>query len=90
MASVAMTPTRPRETDARRCGQRQREPGGGWGRLSIRTVEGTTLPGWWRRYGRFVLTVASAGPVAAPAALDARPLLDTAAPSHGWLEQPLR
>jgi 4'-phosphopantetheinyl transferase len=58
----------------------------GWGRLNISTAEGTTLYGWWQRYGSFVLTVASAEETDAPAALNA--LLDTATPSHGWLDQP--
>ena len=62
----------------------------GWARLRIRTAEGTDFYGWWRRYGSFVLTVASAEPVAAPAGLDAHPLLDAASPSHGWLRKPLR
>jgi 4'-phosphopantetheinyl transferase len=63
---------------------------GDWGALSVTTEEGPAFPGWWRRYGAFVLTVASAEPAEAPAGLDARPLLDTAAPTHGWLERPLR
>lgn len=63
---------------------------GGWAPLLLTVVEGMTLYGWWRRYGSFLLTVASAEPVAAPAALDARPLLDGATPTHRWLRRPTR
>lgn len=62
----------------------------GWGRLRLHAVEGATFHGWWRRYGSFVLTVASAQPVGPPTALDTPPLLDRATPTHGWLRQPLR
>jgi len=38
--------------------------GGGWGALTVRAVEGTVFPGWWRPDGRFLLTFAAevAGP----------------------------
>jgi 4'-phosphopantetheinyl transferase len=64
--------------------------GGGWGRLRLDAAEGMAFSGWWRQYGSFVLTVASAAPADAPAALEEQPLLDRAAPSHRWLQQPLR
>jgi 4'-phosphopantetheinyl transferase len=42
---------------------------GGWGRLTVRAVEGDVFPGWWRRDGPFVLTVAARSPGPAPIAL---------------------
>ena len=63
---------------------------GAWGRLSIDTIEGATLHGWWRRYGSFVLTTASSEPAAAPSSLEVRSLLETAIPTHGWVHEPLR
>lgn len=62
---------------------------GGWGRLSVRSVEGGVFPGWWRREGVFVLTVAAAAPAPPPVALDDLPVLATAEPSHSWLARPL-
>ncbi len=32
----------------------------GWGGLSVRASEGDRFPGWWRRDGRFLFTVAAA------------------------------
>lgn len=64
-------------------------PGAGWRQLSITAAEGTAYSGWWRRYGSFVLTIAAAAPVEPPLALDERPLLGTAEPSHAWLHRPL-
>jgi 4'-phosphopantetheinyl transferase len=62
--------------------------GDGWRRLKITAAEGTTYPGWWHRYGEFVLTIAAAAPVEPPVALDPWPLLGTAEPTHGWLREP--
>ena len=73
---------------ALRRGQCSNRRSDGWQRLQVVAAEGVTFHGWWRRYGTFVLTVASAEPVGAPAALDAPPLLDSAVPSHGWLAGP--
>ncbi|WP_156685538.1 4'-phosphopantetheinyl transferase family protein [Mycobacterium sp. Marseille-P9652] len=65
----------------------------GWGALTVRAVEGdtegTVLPGWWRREGRFVLTVVTRVPTPAPAALGAPGVLARALPRHTWLERPL-
>ena len=43
--------------------------GDGWGALTVRAVEGTVFPGWWRREGRFLLTVATRVAAPPPAAL---------------------
>jgi 4'-phosphopantetheinyl transferase len=61
----------------------------GWGALTVRAVEGTMFPGWWRREGRFLLTVAAevAGPP--PVALGDPGVLVPAVPRHSWLDRPL-
>jgi 4'-phosphopantetheinyl transferase len=61
----------------------------GWGALAVRSVEGDVYPGWWRREGRFLLTVAAAAPFAPPTPLDAAAPLATATPRHSWLDAPL-
>ena len=43
---------------ASRCRSRGR-PVDGWAPLSVRAVEGTVFPGWWQRFGAFVLTLAA-------------------------------
>jgi 4'-phosphopantetheinyl transferase len=62
----------------------------GWAPLSVRAVEGTVFPGWWRRDGQFLLTVASAEPVPPPTPT---PLEDGAVlaadPVHSWLQRPV-
>lgn len=63
-----------------------------WARLVVRTEEGAAFPGWWRRYGDFVLTFAAdlaehddRGP---PRTLEEPPRLAGATPSHSWLSDP--
>jgi 4'-phosphopantetheinyl transferase len=63
--------------------------GDGWGALTVRAVEGTVFPGWWRREGRFLLTVATQVAAPPPAALGAPGVLARALPRHSWLERPL-
>ena len=60
---------------------------GGWRRLTVRPVEGGEFPGWWCRFGPFLLTVATTAETAAPASRDDPPGLTTAIPSHSWLAQ---
>jgi 4'-phosphopantetheinyl transferase len=64
-------------------------PPGRWSELNIHTDEGAHLPGWWRRSGPFLLTVAGAALRSAPAGLDDRSPLDESPPSHRWLDRPL-
>jgi 4'-phosphopantetheinyl transferase len=64
--------------------------GDGWSALTVRATEGATFPGWWRRDGRFVLTVATPAPGPPPVALDDPQVLATAVPRHSWLDRPLR
>jgi 4'-phosphopantetheinyl transferase len=58
----------------------------GWRPLHVRTAEGPGFPGWWRRFGAFVLTVAATESVAPPRPLLDPPGLATARPSHAWWE----
>ena len=64
-------------------------PGGpavdGWSPLSVRAAEGAVFPGWWQRFGVFVLTVAATEPLAPPRPLVEPPGLATAVPAHSWL-----
>ena len=66
-------------------------PGGpavdGWSPLSVRASEGAVFPGWWRRFGAFVLTVAATEPLAPPRPLVDPPGLATAVPAHSWLSE---
>ncbi len=64
--------------------------GNAWARLTVRAVEGPEFPGWWRRFGEFILTVAAEEGLPAPVALEDQPLLDRAQPTHSWLRQPTR
>ncbi len=59
----------------------------GWAPLSIRAVEGTVFPGWWQRFGAFVLTLAATEPFAPPRPLLDPPGLATATPAHSWLSE---
>jgi 4'-phosphopantetheinyl transferase len=61
----------------------------GWSPLSVRA--GATLPGWWRRDGRFLLTVVagrSTDPAEPPCALADGAALSAAEPRHSWLDRP--
>jgi 4'-phosphopantetheinyl transferase len=64
-------------------------PGGplvdGWSPLLVRAAEGNVFPGWWHRFGAFVLTVAATGPFPPPRPLVDPPGLATAVPAHSWL-----
>jgi 4'-phosphopantetheinyl transferase len=61
----------------------------GWSPLAIRPAEGGQLPGWWRRDGRFVVTVAATTAVPPPAALEDPRALALAVPRHSWLDKPI-
>jgi 4'-phosphopantetheinyl transferase len=63
--------------------------GGEWAPLTARTVEGAVFPGWWCRFGDFVLTVAARGAFPRPPeALEHPPALAAATPLHSWLARP--
>jgi len=61
----------------------------GWGALTVRAAQGNEFPGWWRREGRFLLTVATLVSAAPPVALGDPGVLASAAPRHSWLDRPL-
>jgi 4'-phosphopantetheinyl transferase len=66
-----------------------RRPLHGWAALTVRSRGGASFPGWWRRDGAFVLTVAGAGPFHPPVPLAGGGDLATAAPVHSWIARPL-
>jgi 4'-phosphopantetheinyl transferase len=64
------------------------DPEAGWSPFTVRPVEGGTFAGWWRRWGAFVLTVAAERPHGPPQALEDPSGLESATPSHRWLDRP--
>jgi 4'-phosphopantetheinyl transferase len=56
-----------------------------WSPLEVRTGEGEAFPGWWRRYGSFIVTVTATAPFCIPRPLVEPPGLATAVPAHAWL-----
>jgi 4'-phosphopantetheinyl transferase len=60
-------------------------PVDGWAQLRVRAVEGSVFPGWWRRYGDFVLTMAATERFGPPRPLVDPPGLAAAVPAHSWL-----
>jgi 4'-phosphopantetheinyl transferase len=62
----------------------------GWAPLEVHAARGALrLPGWWRRDGVFLLTVAYDAPAEPPQVLPATADLSTAEPVHSWLTNPL-
>jgi 4'-phosphopantetheinyl transferase len=61
----------------------------GWQPLVVRTEEGRDLPGWWRQYGEFLLTVVTGRRQPPPRPLVDPPGLASATPSHSWLASPM-
>ncbi len=59
-----------------------------WRPLTVTATEGAEMPGWWIRYGEFVLTLCAAVPTDPPRSLEQPPPLATAQPSHTWMDQP--
>jgi 4'-phosphopantetheinyl transferase len=64
------------------------EPGK-WHELAVRSAEGGVFPGWWIRFGEFVLTAVAAVGTSRPVSLVEPPPLATAVPSHAWMDSPL-
>jgi 4'-phosphopantetheinyl transferase len=62
----------------------------GWQPLEVEAADGPVFPGWWIRFGDFVLTFAAERAVPAPVSLEERPGLATAVPSHRWMQDMLR
>ena len=61
----------------------------GWSPLEVRPAEGGVLPGWWRRGGRFLLTVVTESPLPPPTLLAGSRALEQAEPTHGWVDRPV-
>lgn len=61
----------------------------GWASLVVTHEDGTLFPGWWRRDGSFVLTIATTADGPPPTRSDVSADLATAAPVHSWIDQPL-
>lgn len=59
----------------------------GWSAMTVRGTNGV-MPGWWRRCGVFVLTIAFADPAEPPQLLPNSGDLDTAMPQHSWVQSP--
>lgn len=70
-----------------RVGQQRRSDG--WAELAITARSGALFPGWWRRDGDFLLTVAGTSRAEPPALLHGSSDLATATPTHSWLQRPL-
>ncbi len=56
----------------------------GWAPMLVQATEGTLFPGWWQRFGAFVLTVAAASEMAPPRSFLEPPALATAVPGEAW------
>jgi len=67
------------------------DPVAGWRPLRVTSLDpdddAAASPGWWRRFGEFVLTCAADAPLGPPISLADPPALETATPSHAWLDQ---
>lgn len=56
--------------------------------ISLDTADGAAVfPGWWRRFGRFVLTCAADAELAPPTAATEPSPLESASPSHAWTDR---
>jgi 4'-phosphopantetheinyl transferase len=63
-------------------------PPGAWSRLTVHASGGPALPGWWRRDGHYLLTVAGEVSGPPPVALADPGVLAAATPVHSWLDRP--
>ncbi|HYO86198.1 MAG TPA: 4'-phosphopantetheinyl transferase superfamily protein [Dermatophilaceae bacterium] len=60
----------------------------GWAPLRVRGPGHLQFPGWWRRDGVYLLTLASRHAAPPPVALPGAGDLAAATPTHSWLAQP--
>jgi len=61
----------------------------GWAALRVTARGGATFPGWWRRDGVFLLTIAAVAAMQPPSPLAGGGDLADAEPVHSWLARPL-
>ena len=62
----------------------------GWRDLVVTADGQRDFPGWWKRFGDFILTMAADGDVSCPPiALVEPPGLAGASPTHSWMRQPV-
>ena len=61
----------------------------GWARFTAVWRGGQVLPGWWRRDGDYLLTVASRGDLDPPTVLPGATDMAMARPVHSWVGRPL-
>ncbi len=66
------------------------DPDDGWAELEVRSEEGEVFPGWWRRFGPFLLTCAASAATDPPETLVDPSPLASAVPTHGWMSRPRR
>jgi 4'-phosphopantetheinyl transferase len=59
-----------------------------WQPLVVHDEDGAVLPGWWARFGSFLLTVAADHAHDPPVPQVVPPGLASAEPTHGWLAHP--
>jgi 4'-phosphopantetheinyl transferase len=59
-----------------------------WRPLTVTAGDGPDMPGWWIRYGEFILTLCAAVATEPPRSLEDPPRLASAQPSHTWMDQP--
>jgi 4'-phosphopantetheinyl transferase len=64
--------------------------GDGWLPLKVVVDGRRTFPGWWRRFGVFVLSVVAEADIPQPASLIEPAPLAGAVPRHSWLDRPVR
>ncbi len=60
----------------------------GWSAMTVKGRNGP-MPGWWRRSGVFLLTIAFVEPADPPRLLPTSSDLDTAIPRHSWVQSPI-
>jgi 4'-phosphopantetheinyl transferase len=61
----------------------------GWAAMTVSARGGAVFPGWWRRDGVFLLTIAADAASEPPALLEGGGDLAAAVPVHSWVSRPL-
>jgi 4'-phosphopantetheinyl transferase len=61
----------------------------GWSALVVTGSNGARMPGWWRRDGVFLSTIAFADDRPPPQLLTGGADLTSAEPLHSWVDRPV-